>query len=101
MIRSSEKIVLLGAKGMLGSEVSSLLANDNIIALDLPEFDITNKNQLEKAIQDAGIVINCAAYTDVEKSESQTDLAFKVNAEAVGNLGEIARRNNTYVIHRY
>ena len=99
MIRSSEKIVLLGAKGMLGSEVSSLLANDNIIALDLPEFDITNKNQLEKAIQDAGIVINCAAYTDVEKSESQTDLAFKVNAEACGNLGEIARRNNTYVIH--
>lgn len=99
MIRSSEKIVLLGAKGMLGSEVSSLLANDNIIALDLPEFDITNKNQLEKVIQGAGIIINCAAYTDVEKSESQTDLAFKVNAEAVGNLGEIARRNNTYVIH--
>jgi len=99
MIRSSEKIVLLGAKGMLGSEVSSLLADDNIIALDLPEFDITNKNQLEKAIQGAGIVINCAAYTDVEKSESQTDLAFKVNAEAVGNLGEIAKRNNTYVIH--
>jgi dTDP-4-dehydrorhamnose reductase len=99
MIRSSEKIVLLGAKGMLGSEVSSLLADDNITALDLPEFDITNKSQLEKAIQDASIVINCAAYTDVEKSESQTDLAFKVNAEAVSNLGEIARRNNTYVIH--
>ena len=99
MIRSSEKIVLLGAKGMLGSEVSSLLANDNIIALDLPEFDITNKNQLEKAIQGAGIVINCAAYTDVEKSESQTDLAFKVNAEAVGNLAEFAHRNNIYVIH--
>ena len=99
MIRSIEKIVLLGAKGMLGSDVYSLFANDNITALDLPEFDITNKSLLEKALEDASVVINCAAYTDVEKAESQSDLAFKVNAEAVGNLAELAHRNNTYVIH--
>jgi dTDP-4-dehydrorhamnose reductase len=99
MIKSSEKIVLLGARGMLGSEVYSLFTDKNITALDLPEFDITNKSLLEKAIEDASVVINCAAYTDVEKAESQADLAFKVNAEAVGNLAELARRNNTYVIH--
>jgi dTDP-4-dehydrorhamnose reductase len=99
MIKSSEKIVLLGARGMLGSEVYSLFTDKNITALDLPEFDITNKSLLEKAVEDASVVINCAAYTDVEKAESQTDLAFKVNAEAVGNLAELAGRNNTYVIH--
>jgi dTDP-4-dehydrorhamnose reductase len=99
MIKSSEKIVLLGARGMLGSEVYSLFTDKNITALDLPEFDITNKSLLEKTIEGANIVINCAAYTDVEKAESQADLAFKVNAEAVGNLAELAGRNNAYVIH--
>ena len=94
-----DKIVLLGARGMLGSEIYNFCAKDNITPLDLPEFDITDKNRLEKALQNAGVVINCAAYTDVEKSESQTDLAFKVNAEAVGNLAQIAREKNIYVIH--
>jgi dTDP-4-dehydrorhamnose reductase len=94
-----DKIVLFGAKGMLGSEIYNLCAKDNITPLDLPDFDITNNNQLEQALQNANIVINCAAYTDVEKSESQTDLAFKVNAEAVGNLAKIAREKNIYVIH--
>jgi dTDP-4-dehydrorhamnose reductase len=94
-----DKIVLLGAKGMLGSEIYNLFAGDNITPLDLPEFDITDKNELEKTLADTNIVINCAAYTDVEKAESQTDLALKVNAEAVGNLAQIARRKNIYVIH--
>jgi dTDP-4-dehydrorhamnose reductase len=99
MIPRSEKIVLLGAKGMLGSEVYSLLADYNVTALDLPEFDITNKSLLENAVKDANVIINCAAYTDVEKSESQADLAFKVNADAIANLAEFARRKNAYVIH--
>lgn len=95
----AEKIVLLGAKGMLGSEICYLYANDNLTAFDLPEFDITDKNQLQQAIDNATIVINCAAFTDVEKSESQYDTAFKVNAEAVDNLAKIAAEKNIYVIH--
>ena len=95
----ADKIILLGAKGMLGSEVYSLCGKDNVMPLDLPEFDITDKNQLEKILEDANIVINCAAFTDVEKSESQSEQAFKVNAEAVGNLAQIAHRKNVYVIH--
>ncbi len=95
----AEKIVLLGAKGMLGSEVYSLCAKDNIIAFDLPEFDITNKKQLEETIEGANVVINCAAFTDVEKAESQYEQAFKINAEAVGTLAQIAHKKNIYVIH--
>lgn len=96
----AEKIVLLGAKGMLGSDLFSLCAeNNNITPLDLPEFDITDKSSLEKILQDASIVVNCAAYTDVEKAESQAELAYKVNAEAVGNLAKIAHKKNIYVIH--
>ncbi len=83
---------------MLGSEIQKLYA-DAVVSFDLPEFDITNTAQLENAVKDADVVINCAAFTDVEKAESQYDLACKVNAEAVGNLGKIAAKRNIYVIH--
>lgn len=93
------RIVLLGARGMLGSDVYPLFANQDITALDLPEFDITDKNQLTKAMSNCDVVINCAAFTDVEKAESQSAQAYKVNAEAVGNLAQIANKKNIYVIH--
>jgi dTDP-4-dehydrorhamnose reductase len=93
------KIVLLGARGMFGFDVYPLFAEGNITALDLPEFDITDKNQLTKVMSDCDVVINCAAFTDVEKAESQSALAYKVNAEAVGNLAQIANKKNIYVIH--
>jgi len=97
----AEKIVLLGAKGMLGSDLFSLCAKDNlnITPYDLPDFNITDKNQLEKALEDTDIVVNCAAYTDVEKAQSRPEQAFKVNAEAVGNLAKIAHKKNIYIIH--
>jgi dTDP-4-dehydrorhamnose reductase len=97
----ADKIVLLGAKGMLGSDIYQLCIKDNldITPYDLPEFDITDQVQLEKVLKDADIVINCAAFTDVEKAESQSSQAFKVNAEAVGNLAKIAHRKNIYIIH--
>ncbi len=97
----ADKIVLLGAKGMLGSDVYCLCTEENldIIPYDLPDFDITDQTQLEKVLEDADIVINCAAFTDVEKAESQSAQAFKVNAEAVGNLAQIANRKNIYIIH--
>ncbi|MBU1260894.1 MAG: dTDP-4-dehydrorhamnose reductase [Planctomycetes bacterium] len=99
MTISPERIVLLGANGMLGSEIRCLCDNDNLTAFDLPDFDITDKNQLERALEKADIVINCTAYTNVEKAETESEQAFKVNAEAVGNLAQLARKNNVYVIH--
>jgi dTDP-4-dehydrorhamnose reductase len=99
MTSRPERIVLLGANGMLGSEIRCLCDNNNLTALDLPQFDITDKNQLEQALEKAEVVINCAAYTNVEKAETESELAFKVNAEAVGNLAQLARKNNIYVIH--
>ncbi len=95
----TDRIVLLGAKGMLGTEVRAVYADKNLKPFDLPEFDITDKKQLANAINDANVVINCAAFTDVEKSESQYELAYKVNAEAVENLAQIAAEKNIYVIH--
>jgi dTDP-4-dehydrorhamnose reductase len=67
--------------------------------LDLPEFDITNEKHLTNALKDVDAVINCAAYTNVEKAESEAELAHKVNAEAVGKLGSAAKDAGVWVLH--
>jgi dTDP-4-dehydrorhamnose reductase len=95
------KIVILGGKGMLGTDLINLCRQRKINAkvFDLPECDITDKNQLKKAIADCDAVINCAAYTNVDKAESEPQAAFRINAEAVGRLGQIAHEQKIFVIH--
>lgn len=86
---------------MLGTDVAGLCRDKGIEAevLDLPEFDITNQQHLTNALKNTEIIVNCAAYTNVEKAESQEQLAYKVNAEAVGKLGEIAKKSGAWVLH--
>lgn len=95
------KIVVLGAKGMLGSDLMETLAENGFCAvgLDLPEFDITDDSQLKAAVAGADLIVNCAAYTNVDKAESQKELAYKVNADAVGSLGAFARDKGISVVH--
>jgi len=94
-------VVVLGARGMLGTDLMACLARQGIAArgYDLPDFSIVDKNQVEKAIDGAGVVINCAAYTNVEKAESEQALAFQVNGEAVGMLGRVAGSKGIPVLH--
>ena len=101
MSLSNQNLVVLGGKGMLGTDLAEAFKKKNINfkVFDLPEFDITNLTQLEETIKKAGIVINCAAYTNVDGAESQKELAYKVNTAATGKLGEIARDNNIWVLH--
>ena len=101
MTLNNSKIVILGGKGMLGTDLAKKCReqNLNVQIYDLPEFDITNFEQLEKTVSSADIVINCAAYTNVDGAEKEKALAYKVNSEAVGRLGEIARDNNIWILH--
>jgi len=101
MSLDDKSIVILGGKGMLGTDLVEAFNERSINAqvLDLPEFDITDYKQLEEKTKNANIVINCAAYTNVDGAESEKDLAYKVNAEATGRLGEIARNNDIWVLH--
>ena len=86
---------------MLGSDLALACQQHrlNTTVLDLPDFDITNHQQLRDVVKYASIAVNCAAYTDVDKAESETDLAYQVNAEAVGHLGAFAREANIWVLH--
>ena len=94
-------IAILGGRGMLGTDLTKACSRQGLNAdvLDLPEFDITNHTQLEKVVRKADVIINCAAYTDVDKAESKFDLAYKVNAVAVGNLGILAGKEKKLVCH--
>jgi dTDP-4-dehydrorhamnose reductase len=95
------RAVVLGAKGMLGSDLMAELFGAGVAAVgyDLPELNIADTAAVEQAIHNAGVIINCAAYTNVEKAESEKDVAFRVNGEAVGKLGRLAKMKNVPVLH--
>jgi dTDP-4-dehydrorhamnose reductase len=101
MSNLADKVAILGGKGMLGSDVAAECKSRAIDfeVFDLPEFDITNEQQIMTVVRQAKTIINCAAYTNVEKAETETELAFRVNAEAVGRLAELARKSGAWVLH--
>lgn len=95
------RAVVLGAKGMLGTDLIAELSCAGVAAVgyDLPEFNISSCDHLSKAIQNAAVIINCAAYTNVEKAETEKELAFRVNGQAVGKLGNLAKAAGIPVLH--
>ena len=97
----SEVVAILGGRGMLGTDLAAMCAKSGyaVRTYDLPEFDITDPEHIRNAIGQADIVVNCAAYTNVDGAETHAELAHRVNAEAVGNLGAIAGEMGKWVLH--
>ncbi len=96
------KILVTGANGMLAKEVKEKFSKGNeIIATDVSELDITN----EKAVLDfvknlkPDYIINCAAFTAVDKAEECYELADKINGEGPANLAKAAKEAGTKLIH--
>ncbi len=96
-----DTVAILGGKGMLGTDLAGICEQHrfNIKLFDLPEFDITNLQQLKEALNYAKTIVNCAAYTDVDGAEKEAEKAYLVNAEAVGRLGELVKENNAWLLH--
>jgi len=86
---------------MLGSDLALACQKRgfNTTVFDLPDFDITNYGQLEDIVRASSIVVNCAAYTDGDKAESEAEPEYQVNAAAVGRLGAFAREAEVWVLH--
>lgn len=86
---------------MLGNDLADICRQQgfDVNVFDLPDFDITNSQQLEQAVSAADAIVNCAAYTDVDGAESEAELAHRVNAKAAGRLGSIAKDWNKWVLH--
>ena len=97
-------ILVTGSNGQLGSEIRDLadsFVNLNFIFKDLPDLDICNLLELEKFTDENKIesIINCAAYTAVDKAEEDSVIAKKVNAEGVLNIVNALKKVNGKLIH--
>ena len=98
------RVLITGSNGQLGSEIKELATNYkklDFIFKDLPELDICNFKVLQAFIIDHNInvVINCAAYTAVDKAEEESIIATKVNYEGVLNIVNALAKVNGKLIH--
>jgi len=98
------KVLITGSNGQLGSEIKELATNYKklgFIFKDRPELDICNFEALQAFIIDfnINIVINCAAYTAVDKAEEDAENAEKVNSNGVLNLVNALHTVNGKLIH--
>ena len=96
-------ILVTGANGQLGNEMRNVTRDsaDHYIYTDVAELDITDAAAVEKTVADNAIdvIVNCAAYTNVDKAEDDRELAELLNAKAVENLAVAIRRNDGLLVH--
>ncbi len=97
------KYLILGNKGQLAKEFERLFAEKNIqyIGYDLPELDISDRTFLKEMFVSVkpDIVINCAAYNNVDLAESKPEDAFKTNSEGVKNIAELCEKSKAFFVH--
>lgn len=95
-------IWVIGYKGMLGSEICRQLTENNIqfVRSDV-DVDITDIEALEQFAKCRAVtwIINCAAYTAVDKAESDIELAHKLNVEGPENIAKVAKKYGAKLIH--
>ena len=96
------KILLLGKNGQVGFELQRALAPlGEICAVDQPECDLAKVSAIRELVRSfkPGLIVNPAAYTAVDKAESDQELAHAINAVAPGVFGEEAAKLGAWVVH--
>lgn len=102
------KVLVTGSNGQLGSELKELVSNSKLeiqnytfIFADSKSLDIADHQAVERFVvgHDIEAIINCAAYTAVDKAESDIEMADKINHLAVANMAELAKKYSIKLIH--
>ena len=110
------KVLLTGSNGLLGQAITSIFSRESDIELiqtsaeeksyldygyTYKTLDITIKNDVKNIIEfySPDIIINCAAYTNVDKCETEREFTWKINVDGVKNLIIAARRTESKIIH--
>jgi dTDP-4-dehydrorhamnose reductase len=91
------RIVITGAAGMLGADVAA--RGHDVIALGRTDLDITDGAAVEAAVAGVDVVINCAAWTDVDRAEVAETEALAVNGAGAGNVARAAAKAGAWTIH--
>jgi len=94
-----KNILVTGANGQLGKELENLMTVNKrlfFIGTDVDTLDITNKDAIEQFVNKNKIdfIVNCAAYNAVDTAEDEPEKAFRINADASGNLASITKKYN-------
>jgi dTDP-4-dehydrorhamnose reductase len=102
----NKKVLVFGSNGMLGAYFSNMLLEQNVYEVvrndkSLGGIDITDEKAVMEVIKEVKpyFVVNCAAYTNVEKAEDDRELAFKVNADAPKYMANVCRDLDISFIH--
>ncbi|KQW96426.1 dTDP-4-dehydrorhamnose reductase [Massilia sp. Root418] len=96
------KILLTGSSGQVGYELErSLQGLGQVVAVDRSRMDLADLDQVRAVIRavQPGLIVNPAAYTAVDKAESEPALAFRINAEAPGVMAEEAKKLGASLVH--
>jgi|EP01034_Spumella_vulgaris_P027827 dTDP-4-dehydrorhamnose reductase len=96
------KILLTGSSGQVGYELErSLQGLGRVVAVDRSRMDLADLDQVRAVIraEQPGLIVNPAAYTAVDKAESEPALAFRINAEAPGVMAEEAKKLGAALVH--
>jgi dTDP-4-dehydrorhamnose reductase len=98
------KILVTGANGQLGNELLELsrdYPHYEFLYTDEKELDITNETHIDEFFAEhiPRVIINCAAFTAVDKAESEEDIAFLINSTAVGYLSKVSAKYGSLLIH--
>lgn len=96
------KILVTGSNGQVGWELErSLMPLGEVLAVDLPQFDLSKPETVVEIVRafKPEVIVNPAAYTAVDKAESEIDLAMQINGNAPGILAEEAKKLGALLIH--
>ena len=96
--------MVTGANGQLGMELQQLAPaypSFQFIFTNRTEFSLDDFDAINNfiALHQPEYLINCAAYTAVDKAETEKELAYKINAEAAGTIAAACKKNNVQLIH--
>lgn len=99
-----KNILVTGSRGQLGNEIqltAKQYPENNYFFTDIQELNITNKADIAEFVNtnNINIIVNCAAYTAVDKAEDDIDLCYAINYDAVKNIAEVALEYGLRVIH--
>ena len=99
----STRWLVTGAAGMLGHDLLAVLAqrrsDDPVTPTDVADLDITNLGAVATAVEDADVVVNCAAWTDVDGAETNEAAAFRINAVGPQVLARACAAADTRLLH--
>ncbi len=95
-------LALVGARGMLAQAIKKTVSEAyDVRCLTRPEFDVTDSGLVAAILRKIKphVIVNCAAYTNVDGCESEVDAAFRLNGEGPGNLATVARELGATLVH--